>query len=84
MRLFSSLILTARAHSTIDGDITDFDHPSVGDALLHEDIVLTPCQADYYREQGFNITDEVTLAGEGLDTSCDVDSQAPRALQVTV
>ena len=86
MRLFPSLILTARAHSTIDNDITDIDHHSVGDALLNEDIYLTPCQADHYRKLGFNITDEVTLPGDGSDLSCDsVDSESvtPEALQVT-
>ena len=84
MRLFQSLILTAGAHSTIDTDVTDIDHHSVGDALLNEDIYLTPCQADHYRKQGFNITDEVTLPGDGFDLSCDtVDSDAPEALQVT-
>ena len=89
MRLLQSVILsasTARAHSTIGADVTDIDHPAVGDALLNEDIYLTPCQADHYRKLGFNITDEVTLAGEGSDLSCDsVDSElvTPEALQVT-
>ena len=84
MRLFKSLILTAKAHITIDKDITDIDHHSVGDALLNEDIYLTPCQADHYRKLGFNITDEVTLPGDGFDLSCDsVDSNKPKALQVT-
>ena len=83
MRFLPGLILTVRAHSTIGDDVTDLDHPSVGDALLHHDIVLTPCQAERYREKGFNITDEVILADEGFDTSCEADSDNPRALQVT-
>ena len=85
MRLLQSFIFTtstARAHSTIDADVNDIDHPSVGDALLNDDIFLTPCQADHYRKLGFNITDEVTLVGDGLDESCDLLSDAnPRALQ---
>ena len=84
MRLFQGLILTAGAHSTIDKEVTDIDHHSVGDALLNEDIYLTPCQADHYRKLGFNITDEVTLPGDGFDLSCEtVDTDAPEALQVT-
>ena len=84
MCLFQGLILTAGAHSTIDKEVTDIDHHSVGDALLNEDIYLTPCQANHYRKLGFNITDEVTLPGNGFDLSCDtVDSDAPEALQVT-
>ena len=85
MRLLQSFILTAsttRAHSTIGADVNDIDHPSVGDALLNDDIFLTPCQADHYRKLGFNITDDVTLAGDGLDESCELFSDAnPRALQ---
>ena len=85
MRLLQSFILTASrttAHSTIGADVNDIDHPSVGDALLNDDILLTPCQADHYRKLGFNITDEVTLAGDGFDESCELFSDAnPRALQ---
>ena len=47
-----------------------------------DDILITPCQADYYSKLGFNITDEVTLAGDGLDESCELFSDAyQRALQ---
>ena len=85
MRILQSVILsasTAGAHSTIGADVTDIDHPEVGDALLNEDIYLTPCQADHYRKLGLNITDEVTLAGDGIDESCELLSDAnPRALQ---
>ena len=85
MRLLSSLVLSAYCHEGIfDPSITelDEDHPFIGDALLGEDIWLSPCQADNYRRQGFNLTDEVTLSGVGLDPSCGlVDQETPEALQ---
>ena len=87
MRLLPSLILSVFGHEGIfDPSITELDegHPYIGDALLGEDIVLSPCQADNFRRQGFNLTDEVVLPGVGLDPSCGlVDQGLPDALQAT-
>ena len=87
MRLLSFLIFSAFGHggnrdeSAVDPEL---DEGEPFDDVLGEDIWLTPCQADNYRRQGFNLTDEVVLPGFGLDPSCGlVDQGLPDALQAT-
>ena len=65
----------------------DIDDLSAEDELLmgQDDILLSPCQADHFRAQEFNITDDVVLNGDGEGSDpCeeDGDNFAPRAYAV--
>ena len=66
----------------------NIDDLTVEDELLlgQNDILLSPCQADHFRAQGFNITDDVVLNGDGEGSDpCEEDGNnfAPRGYAVT-